>query len=191
LVIVVALLAIHAACHKYNKLAELDATCDEKWANIDAQLQRRYDLIPNVVKTVKSQAKFEEETLTKITQARAAATQIKLTAEDLTDPKKIEAFQAAQSQLSGSLSRLLVASESYPDLKANAAFHDLRAELEGTENRLLRAREEYNGAVKEFNAELRKVGGTITNDVTGKPFKPRVFFSATAEAKGAAPQVDL
>jgi len=178
------------SCSKYNKLAELDSTCDEKWANIDAQLQRRYDLIPNIVKVVKAQAKFEEETLTKITQARAAATQINMSADDLTDPKKVEAFQLAQQSLNGSLSRLLVASENYPDLKANNGFHDLRVELEGTENRLLRSREEYNAAVKDFNAELRKVGGSIVNDVTGKPFKPRVFFTTTAEAK-TAPQVDL
>jgi LemA protein len=188
---ILVVLVVLAACKKYDKLVELDATCDEKWANIDAQLQRRYDLIPNIVKTVKAQAKFEEEVLTKITQARASATAIKMTAEDLTDPAKFDAFQKAQNQLSGSLSRLLVASENYPELKANNAFHDLRVELEGTENRLLRAREEYNGAVKDYNAELRKVGGSVVNEVTGKPFKPRIFFSASAEAKSGAPQVDL
>jgi len=188
---VLVVLGMLAGCHKYNNLVELDATCDEKWANIEAQLQRRYDLIPNLVKVVKAQAKFEGDTLTKITEARASATSIKMTADDLTDPAKFEAFQRAQDRLSGSLSRLMVASENYPELKANTAFHDLRVELEGTENRLLRSREEYNGAVKNYNAEIRKVGGTIINDMTGKAFKPRVFFSASAEAKSGAPQVDL
>jgi LemA protein len=180
-----------AACRKYDQLVELDATCDEKWANIEAQLQRRYDLIPNVVKVVKASAKHEEEVLTQVTEARAAATQIKMSSEDLTDPVKFEAFQKAQNALKGSLSRLVMSQEAYPDLKANAAFRDLMVELEGTENRLLRAREEYNGAVKSYNAELRKVGGSTVNKATGKPFKPRIFFSASAEAKSGAPQVDL
>lgn len=181
-----------AACHKYNQLVELDATCDEKWANIEAQLQRRYDLIPNAVKVAKATAAHESDVLTRVTEARAAAAQIKMTSEDLTDPAKFEAFQKAQAELKGSLSRLLVTQESYPDLKANQSFHDLMVELEGTENRLLRAREEYNAAVKAYNAELRKVGGSTVNKATGKPFKPRIFFSATAEAKSAgAPQVDL
>ncbi len=181
-----------AGCNKYNQLVELDAACDEKWANIDAQLQRRYDLIPNLVKVAKATAHHEEEVLTKITEARAAATQIKMTSEDLTDPVKFEAFQRAQNELKGSLSRLLVTQEAYPDLKANQAYRDLTVALEGTENRLLRAREEYNGAVKSFNAELRKVGGSTVNKATGKPFKPRIYFSASTEAKSAgAPQVDL
>jgi LemA protein len=187
----VVLLLLLVGCHKYNALVEANATCDEKWANIDAQLQRRYDLIPNLVATVKASAKYEQETLDKVVQARAAATQIKLSADDFSDPAKVAAFQAAQQQLSSSLSRLLVVQEQYPDLKANAAYHDLTVELEGTENRILRAREEYNGAVKVYNAELRKVGGTIVNDVTGKPFKPRVFFTASVEATTTVPKVEL
>src|SRR5438045_2137076 len=141
------LLFVLTACHKYNQLVEFDVACDKKWANIEAQLQRRYDLIPNIVKTVKASAKFEQETLTK------------MTSEDLTDPKKMVEFQKAQDQLKGSLSRLLMTQESYPDLKSNASFHELMVELEGTENRLLRAREEYNEAVGDYNGELRKVGG--------------------------------
>lgn len=180
------------ACNKYNQLVDFDTACDEKWANIEAQLQRRYDLIPNIVKTVKAQANFEQETLTKIVEARAAATQIKLTGEDFTDPAKMEAFQRAQDSLRGSLSRLLVSKEAYPELKANGAFQALMVELEGTENRILRAREEYNAAVRAYNAEQRKVGGSIVNKATGKPFKPRVFFTAATEATtGGAPQVDL
>ena len=177
------------ACKKYDQLVEANATCDEKWANLDAQLQRRFDMIPNLVATVKGSAKHEEDTLAKVVEARAATAQIKLTADDLSDPDKMAAFQKAQDQLKGSLSRLMVVQEAYPDLKANQGFRDLQVQLEGTENRILRAREEYNGAVKTYNSELGKVGGSIVNKVTGKPFKPRIYFSASAEAKGAAPEV--
>ncbi len=177
-------------CQKYDQLIEADATADQKWANVEAQLQRRYDLVPNLVATVKASAKHEETTLTKVMEARAAATQIKLSADDLSDPAKVAAFQKAQDQLKGSLSRLLVAQEAYPELKASAGFRDLQTQLEGTENRILRAREEYNAAVKTFNAELGKVGGQVVNKVTGKPFKARVYFTASTEAQ-AAPKVSF
>jgi len=177
-------------CERYNILVEKNQTCEQKWADVDAQLQRRYDLVPNLVATVKGSAKHEEETLAKVTEARAQATQIKLTADDLTDPDKMAAFQKAQDQLKGSLSRLMLVQEQYPDLKANAAFHALQVQLEGTENRILRAREEYNDAVKDFNTELGKVGGQVVNKATGKPFKPRVYFSASAEAQ-AVPSVSF
>lgn len=179
-----------ASCHKYNALVEANATCDEKWANIDVELQRRYDLIPNIVATVKAAAQHEEKTLDEVTQARASATQIKLTGDDFSDPAKMAAFQKAQDQLSGSLSRLLVTQEAYPDLKAMPQFHDLTVELEGTENRIARARQEYNAAVKTYNAELAKVGGSVVNKVTGHPFKPRIFWSASAEAH-EAPKVQF
>jgi LemA protein len=185
------LLVLVLGCAKYDKLVEANVTCDEKWANIEAQLQRRYDLIPNIVATVKAAAKFETETLTKLTEARASAGQIKLTADDLSDPVKFEKFQRAQDQLSGSLSRLLVVRENYPDLKANQSFQALMVELEGTENRILRSREEYNAAVKTYNSELGKVSGQVVNKVTGKPFLPRVFFTASSEAKTTVPKVDL
>ena len=189
--IVVMFLVCATACHKYNELVEKNATCDEKWANIDAELQRRYDLIPNIVNTVKGAAKFEQDTLAKVVEARSAATQIKLTGDDFSDPAKMAAFEKAQEQLKGSLSRLMVVQEQYPDLKASQAFHSLQVELEGTENRILRARQEYNAAVKEYNAALAKVGGAVINDVTGKPFKPRVYFSASAEAKSTVPSVQF
>jgi LemA protein len=179
-----------AGCHKYNALVEANATCDEKWANIDVELQRRYDLIPNIVATVKGAAQHEEKTLDEVTQARASATQIKLTGDDFSDPAKMAAFQKAQSQLSGSLSRLLVTQEAYPDLKAMPQFHDLTVELEGTENRIARARQEYNEAVKNYNAELQKVSGQVINKVTGKPFKPRIYWAASAEAH-EAPKVQF
>jgi LemA protein len=185
-------LFVVTGCHKYNELVEDNATCDEKWANIDTELQRRYDLIPNLVATVKAQAKYEEETLTKVIEARASATQIKLSGDDFSDPAKMAAFQKAQGELAGSLSRLLVSQEKYPELQANQAFHDLRVTLEGTENRLLRARQEYNGAVKTYNAELNKVGGVVINDITGKPFKPRIYYTAEAgAATHEVPKVNL
>jgi LemA protein len=178
------------ACSKYNALVEANATCDEKWANIDVELQRRYELIPNIVATVKGAAQHEEKTLEAVTQARASATQIKLTGDDFSDPAKMAAFQKAQDQLSGSLSRLLVTQEAYPDLKAMPQFHDLAVELEGTENRIARARQEYNAAVKTYNAELAKVGGAVINKVTGHPFKPRIYWAASPEAQ-QAPKVQF
>jgi LemA protein len=179
-----------SACSKYNALVEANATCDEKWANIDVELQRRYELIPNVVATVKRAAEHEETTLEAVTQARASATQIKLTGDDFSDPAKMAAFQKAQDQLSGSLSRLLVTQEAYPDLKAMPQFHDLTVELEGTENRIARARQEYNAAVRTYNAELAKVGGAVINKVTGHPFKPRIYWAASPEAQ-QAPKVQF
>jgi LemA protein len=166
--VVFVVVAVLPGCQKYDVLVEKNAVCDEKWSDIDAQLQRRYDLIPNLVATVKGSAAHEEKTLAEVTQARAAATQIKLTADDLTDPAKMAAFQKAQD-----------------DLKANAQFHTLQVELEGTENRILRAREEYNAAARDYNAELAKIGGQVVNKVTGKTFKPRVYFSASAAAQTA------
>jgi LemA protein len=177
-------------CQNYDALVEKDQTCEQKWADYEAQLQRRYDLVPNLVATVKASAKHEEETLAKVTEARASATQIKLTGEDFTDPAKMAAFQKAQDQLKGSLSRLLVANEQYPDLKANQSFRDLQVQLEGTENRILRAREQYNDAVKLYNTELKKIRGQVINKATGKPFKERVYFSASTEAQ-AAPKVSF
>jgi LemA protein len=185
-----AVVALLPACQRYDVLVEKNQVCDEKWADVDAQLQRRYDLVPNLVATVKGSAAHEENTLAKVTEARAQATQIKLTADDLSDPDKMAAFQKAQDELRGSLSRLMVVQEQYPDLKANAQFHALQVELEGTENRILRSREEYNAAVRDYNTELAKISGQVVNKVTGKPFKPRVYFSASSEAQ-AAPKVSF
>ena len=125
-----------------------------------------------------------------MTRARAAATSVTLSAEDLENPQKMAAFAKAQDELKGALSRLLVVEERYPDLKANAAFHDLQIQIEGTENRILRSREEYNAAVSDYNAELGHVRGQLVNRATGRPFKPRVYFSAAPEAL-AAPKVSF
>ena len=139
---------------------------------------------------MKASAAHETETLAKVTEARAAATQTKLSADDLTDPAKVAAFQKAQEGLSQSLGRLMVIQEKYPDLKANEGFRDLQVQLEGTENRILRSREEYNAAVRDYNTELGKIRGQAVNKVTGKPFAPRVFFTATAGSQ-AAPAVSF
>jgi LemA protein len=177
-------------CAKYNELVDKDQICQRTWADVETQVQRRYDLVPNLVATVKGSAAHEEKTLEAVTQARAAATSIQLTADDLEDPAKVAAFQKAQDQLKGALSRLLVTQEAYPDLKANAQFHDLMIELEGTENRIARAREEYNKSVGAYNTTLAQIGGQIVNKATGKTFKPRVYFAASAGAE-AAPKVSF
>lgn len=179
-----------AGCAKYDTLVEKDQIAAEKWSNLDASLQRRYDLVPNLVATVKGSAAHEQETLSRVAEARAQVGKIKLTADDLTDPEKMAAFQKAQSELQGSLSRLMVIQEQYPDLKANQSFHDLQVQLEGTENRILRAREEYNAAARDYNSELLKIGGKAVNKVTGQPFKPRVYYTGDAAAQ-TAPKVSF
>lgn len=179
------------SCQKYDELVEKDQIAQEKWSNVEANLQRRADLIPNLVSTVKAAASYEQSTLEKITQARASATSIKLSADDLTDPAKVKAFQEAQEKISSSaISRLLVSNENYPKLQASGQYTDLMKQLEGAENRILRAREEYNGAVRAYNAELLKIKGSVVNKATGQPFKPRVFFAAT-EGSQAAPKVSF
>jgi LemA protein len=188
--LVVVMLVACGGVKKYDALVEANAVCDQKWADIETELQRRYDLIPNVVATVKASAAHEERVLEEVTAARASATQIKLSVDDLSDPSKMAAFTEAQSKLTGALGRLLVTQEAYPDLKANAQFHDLMITLEGTENRIARSRQEYNDAVKTYNAELNKVGGKVINKVTGKAFQPRVYWSAPAAAH-EAPKVQL
>lgn len=179
---------------KYDTLVDKDEACNEAWAGIDATLQRRADMIPQLVAVVKGSAAHEENTLTAVIQARANATrpEIKLDpkSDDFTDPAKMAAFQAAQGQLSQALGRLMVTQEAYPTLQANSAFHDLQIEVEGTENRILRARETYNGAARDFNTELRHVSGKVLNPLTGHEFKPRVYFTADADAK-VAPKIDF
>ena len=175
-------LALLPGCQSYDVLVQKDQVCQQKFADLQANLQRRADLVPNLVATVKASAKHEEDTLEAVTKARAEATGIQITAGDLDDPQKMQAFQDAQNKLSGALSRLLVVNEQYPDLKASTAYHDLQIQLEGTENRILRSREEYNAAVADFNTELGKIHGQVINKVTGKPFAPRTYFAANADA---------
>jgi LemA protein len=180
-----ALFAFLPSCQKYDQLVEYNSVCDQKWADIQTQLQRRADLVPNLVAAVKGSAAHEEKTLKEVSDARAAATSISLSADDLSDPAKMAAFQKAQDNLKGSLSHLLAIQEAYPDLKANASFQGLQVQLEGTENRIAHSREDYNAAVQQYNAELAKLGGKAVNQVTGKSFKPRAYFSADASAQTA------
>lgn len=179
---------------KYDTLVDKDEACNQAWADYESNLQRRGDLIPQLVSVVRGSAAHEETTLVAVTQARASATrpEIKLDPknDDFSDPAKFKAFQDAQSNLGATMSRLLVANEAYPQLQANAGFHDLQIQVEGTENRLLRAREQYNKAVSAFNTELRHVSGKVINPLTGHEFRPRVYFTADESSK-AAPKIDF
>ncbi len=178
-------------CQKYDELIEKDQICQQKWSDLEADLQRRGELIPNLVNTVKASANYEQATLAKITEARASATQIKLTGDDFSDPAKMKAFQDAQDKLSHSaISRLLVSNENYPKLQASGQFSDLMKQLEGTENRILRARQQYNDAVRGYNSELGKIRGAVVNKATGQAFKARVYFAASAEST-APPKVSF
>ncbi|GAC1533352.1 MAG: LemA family protein [Polyangiales bacterium] len=178
-------------CQKYDTLIEKDQVCQQKWSDLDADLQRRADLVPNLVNTVKAAANYEQSTLTKITEARASATSIKLSGDDFTDPAKMKAFEDAQAKLSaGALGRLLVSNENYPKLQANGQYTDLMKQLEATENRILRARQQYNESVKDYNSELGKIRGAVVNKATGTPFKPRVYFAGSPDST-AAPKVSF
>lgn len=175
----------------FDQLSQFDEKCNELWSNYDAQLQRRADLIPNLVAVVKGSAAHEHSTLKDVIEARAQATQVHLNADDLTDPAKVEAFKKAQEGLTGALSKLMSIQEQYPTLQANTQFHDLSVEIEGTENRILQARRDYNSAVSQYNFELRRVSGQALTVVVGsKTFKPRVYFQADESAK-VAPTVSF
>jgi LemA protein len=182
------LLVANTGCQKYDELIAKDQVCEQRWADYQAALQRRADLVPNLVETVKAAAKQEQATLTAVLDARAKATSIQLSGADLEDPAKVAAFEKAQSELKGALSRLLVVQEAYPDLKSNQGFRELQAQLEGTENRILRAREQYNAAVGAYNTELKKIRGSVIRKATGQTFKERVYFTASADAQ-TVPQV--
>jgi LemA protein len=143
-----------SGCNGYNGLVQQDETVKKAWNNVQSDYQRRADLIPNLVSTVKGEANFEQTTLTNVIQARASATQIKVDASDLS-PEKIQQFQAAQGQLSQALGKLLMVTEQYPTLRANDAFRGLQAQLEGTENRIKVSRNDFNSAVADYNIKLR------------------------------------
>ena len=147
-------------------------------------------MIPQFVEVVRGSAAHESQTLKEVMEARAGATQVKLTADDLSDPDKMKKFEAAQNQLKGSLSRLMMVQEQYPDLKANEQFKVLQVQIEGTENRILRSRQEYNKAVADYNLEVRRVSGKAINPLTGHEFKPRAYFQADESAK-AAPKINF
>ncbi len=148
----------------YNQIQENEEAVFAAWADVEATYQRRADLIPNLVEVVKAYAAHEKETLQAITEARAKVGQINISAKDLADPNAIQNFQAAQGELSGALSRLLVVAENYPDLKANQNFLDLQHQLEGTENRINVARQRFNETVQIFNTSIRTFPNSLTNN---------------------------
>jgi LemA protein len=163
-----------------NQLVTLDQNVNEKWAQVQNVYQRRADLIPNLVETVKGFAAQERTVLNEVTQARASASGIRLTPEALNDPQALKNFQAAQNQLSGALSRLLVTVERYPELKSNANFLALQTQLEGTENRITVERQRFNEAVREYNTRLRLFPASLVASIMG--FRPKAFFEATPES---------
>jgi LemA protein len=146
------------------------------WANVESQYQRRSDLVPNLVSTVRGAANFEQETLTAVVEARSKATSIQMNADDLNDPAAMQRFQEAQGELTGSLSRLLVAVEAYPELKANANFRDLQVQLEGTENRIATERNRYNEVVSGYNTKVQKFPTSMMAGMLG--FKASAYFEA-------------
>jgi LemA protein len=174
----------------YNDFQRLDEQTRSAWSEVLNQYQRRADLIPNIVATVKGEANFEQETLTRVVEARAKATSMQVTPETLNNPETFQKFQQAQGELSSALSRLLVVSERYPDLKANQGFRDLRVQLEGTENRITVARNRYIQAVQEYNVLARSFPTNLTAMVFN--YDPKPSFTVQNEAQiSAPPRVDF
>jgi LemA protein len=189
LLIVLGLLVILVfwGCSGYNGLVQQDETVKKFWNDVQTQYQRRADLIPNLVNTVKGEANFERGTLTDVINARARATSMQINPENLTN-ENIQKFQEAQGQLSGALSRLLVTVEQYPNLRANEAFRGLQAELAGTENRISTARRDFNGTVQEYNTRVRRFPTNLLAGMMG--FHPREGFTADPGSQNA-PKVDF
>ena len=169
----------------YNDFQRLDEASKSAWSEVLNQYQRRADLVPNLVATVKGEANFEQETLTRVVEARAKATSVQVTPETLNNPEAFQKFQQAQGELSSALSRLLVVSERYPDLKANQGFRDLRVQLEGTENRITVARNRYIQAVQQFNVLARSFPSNLTAMVFN--YDPKPSFSVQNEAQISTP----
>jgi LemA protein len=176
---VLALTAMVSACG-INNVPTLQEKANASWGEVQNQYQRRADLIPNLVETVKGYAQQEKDVLVQVTEARAKATSVKVDASTITDPAKFKEFQDAQNQLSGALGRLLATVEAYPELKSNANFLALQSQLEGTENRIAVARRDYIGTVREYNTELRTIPGRWIAAVMYPDAKPMEVFTATA-----------
>ena len=175
-----------SGCGAVNRLPTLDEKAKAAWAEVLNQYQRRTDLIPNLVETVKGYAAHEKDTLVEVTEARAKATSVTVNAGDLTqNPEAFKQFEQSQSQLSGALSHLLVASEKYPDLKADRNFMELQSQLEGTENRITVARRDYIATVQEYNTALRTIPTRWIASIMYPDLKPREEFTISAEAQEA------
>lgn len=169
----------------YNDFQKLDEQSQSAWAEVLNQYQRRADLIPNIVATVKGEANFEQETLTRVIEARSKATSIQMTPEMLNNPAAMQQFQAAQGEVSSALSRLMVVVEQYPNLKANQGFSDLRVQLEGTENRITVARNRYIEAIQAYNVLARSFPTNLTAMVFG--YQPKANFQVQNEAAISSP----
>ncbi|MEX1664221.1 LemA family protein [Zhongshania arctica] len=172
-----------------NNIPRMDEEAKAAWAQVENQYQRRADLIPNLVSTVKGFAAQEQETLTAVIEARSKATSIQVDANTLDNPEQLKKFEAAQSQLSGALSRLMMVSERYPDLKSNQNFLALQSQLEGTENRISVARRDFILAVSRYNTEIRTFPGKIWHSIMYSDLKQREPFTATTPDAEQAPQV--
>ncbi len=181
----VLLLLVFSMCGTYNKAVEKDEKVKKAWSQVENQYQRRADLIPNLVNTVKGYANFEQSTLQAVVEARANATKVTIQADDLT-PENIQKFEQAQGALSSSLGRLLAVAENYPDLKANQSFLGLQTQLEGTENRISVERKTFNEVVNEFNSYIRQFPTNLFAGIFG--FSPKGYFQATAGSE-KAPEV--
>jgi LemA protein len=185
-VVVIALVAIWGIS-SYNGLVSMDENVSNQWANVETQYQRRSDLIPNLVNTVKGYAKHESETLESVMQARSQATQVKIDPSNCT-PQQLAAYQKAQGDVTTALGKLLAITENYPDLKANQNFLELQSQLEGTENRINVARKDFNDTAKKYNTSLRRFPRNIIASMFG--FEKRNYFEAEAGAE-KAPKVEF
>jgi len=182
IVVIVFVILLIGGCSAYNGLVQLSQDVDAKWADVQAQYQRRADLIPNLVSTVSGAANFEKSTLTEITNARASVGQVKIDPNKApTDPQQLAQFQNAQNQLGGALSRLLVVSERYPDLQANANFRGLQAQLEGTENRISVSRMNFNNSTQAYDTAIKSFPAVLYAAAAGFQVKP--YFEATTGAE--------
>jgi LemA protein len=181
-------LGVTATSCGYNEVIERDEDVKAAWAEVQNQYKRRADLVPNLVKTVKGSADFEQETLQKVVEARASVGKVRIDQSTIDDPEKLRQFEAAQGELSSALSRLLVVSERYPDLKASEAFRDLSAQLEGTENRIAVARNRFIASVAEYNKVVLRFPSSLGASMRGKKERPTFQGDPGTEK---APEVDL
>lgn len=186
-IVVVAVVVFGYGYATYNSFVKLDEEVNGAWANVETQYQRRSDLIPNLVNTVKGYASHESQTLEEVTEARARATSVNLSADELT-PEALERFQQAQVGVQSALGRLIAVSESYPDLKANQNFLELQAQLEGTENRIAVARKDFNESARGYNVAIRRFPANLVARLCG--FEQKPYFSA-AEGAESAPAVNF
>jgi len=188
--LVLLLLAFSLTGCGYNAIQKQDEAVKAAWSEVLNQYQRRADLVPNLVNTVKGYAQHEEKVFVEVTQARAKVGSLQVNADSLDDPQKIQQFQAAQGELGSALSRLMVVSENYPELKANGLFQNLQAQLEGTENRVTVARNRYVQAVQQYNAMIRTFPNNLTAKMFGYKVKPN-FSVDNEKAISTAPTVDF